>query len=201
MNLLDELKGGTQLYVDSRRNIMGNIKFYYISKDQEKKERIAKITRTTHLFVQFVHTFMSNTFLPFSFTITDADKNMLGYIEKPADPRQTRITVYDENRQPIGNIRMQLGIRKYMFELLSMDSKQIAVVSSGSIGRNFTIVPSRGELDGKVTVKPQAIIAKIFVPYVEYDVQLPKYQGSRQNKLALTILTLVLPLLVTEINS
>jgi hypothetical protein len=187
----------TELTVTSQLGVPGMPQTYSINYVDHNVAGRIKIS--TSIPISFLHIFLSNTWLPFSITLTTHDHKTIGVIKKPWNPWSNAIYIYDDNKQLLGRLLQKSTFTQQKFELYNTEDKRIAEFVGIQRGAIFQINPIDTPHSGSITIIKSNIIAVALTAQRRSKILLPPVKDA--HKRCIIIAAMTLPVITKELLS
>ncbi|WKZ29911.1 MAG: hypothetical protein QY314_03815 [Candidatus Dojkabacteria bacterium] len=158
-----------------------------------------RIRISTFWLTRLFHIFLSNTWLPFSITLTTNDRKKIGVIHKPWNPWGNEINIYDEKKQLLGNLRQASTFTQQRFELYNTEGKKIAEFLGVQKGAVFEIHAVNTAHVGTISIIKSNLIAVAISAQRRSRIILPPLPEA--HKRCIIIAAMTLPVITKELLS
>lgn len=162
---------------------------------------IGTIENTTNMFIKIIHNAISNTWLPFTYTLFTKEQKVIARVRKPKEPWSSQIYVENETGEIIGSMRATQSYIKNIYDFVNGKGRHLAGIVADVTIKNIHIKPLKQVQMGIVTVQRNNLIQAAFAPKFQYDVQLARFDGTDAEKFALTVMSIMAPIIIKELHN
>lgn len=195
-----ELLTQKKVTVTERKGIIQFHDIYDIT--AEDGTRIGTIKQKTNLLSKILHIIISYTWLPFSYSLTDQDGEVIANFSKNWEPWSAFMSIKDKKHKVIGYIGTEFSLFNSVFYVSDINQRRIAKIIGSWHARKFETVYDKNQKNiANVEIKPQNIFMRLLMPRDTFTFELKDHQIGNIEKNLLTIASLLIPIIFKEISS
>ncbi len=154
------------------------------------KQKLSFTQKTLRLLV-------GKKMLPFKLEIRDNDDKLLSSINRGWYFFLSKITINDENDEPIGYIKQKFSL-KPKFKIYDTSENQLATIFGDWKAWNFTITDSSDNQIGKISKKWAGALKEVFTTADKYHVNIDSEIRDRNTKVVIISSAITIDMVLKE---